>query len=146
MAIALKDPPAVASASGAHGAEWRGSIRLVILGQPVSMKNRRELVWHKGAGRPMLIKSKKALAYAATVAMQVPVREPLLTGKLKLTALLVYESERPDLDDALILDCLEKRIYVNDRQIRERHIYHATDKHNPRAEVVIEPLQAELLL
>jgi Holliday junction resolvase RusA-like endonuclease len=31
-------------------------------------------------------------------------------------------------------------IYENDRQVKEKHIYHALDKENPRAEIRVEKL------
>ena len=34
-------------------------------------------------------------------------------------------------------------VYRNDRQVREKHVFHAIDPKNPRAEVVVEPLQAQ---
>lgn len=34
-------------------------------------------------------------------------------------------------------------VYRNDRQVREKHIRHAIDRANPRAEILIEPLQPQ---
>lgn len=48
-----------------------------------------------------------------------------------------YASRRPDLDDSIILDAMQGAIYVNDRQVKERHIYWALDKTNPRSEIWI---------
>ena len=95
-------------------------------------------------GRPMLIKSAKALAYVASLGHQVPRINPLLTGPLVFTATIYYASERPDLDESVLLDALEGRIYKNDRQVREKHILHAIDRSNPRAEIVIELRQGAL--
>lgn len=38
---------------------------------------------------------------------------------------------------------LQAGVYRNDRQVREKHVYHGIDKANPRAEIVVEPMQAE---
>jgi hypothetical protein len=31
----------------------------------------------------------------------------------------------------------------NDRQVREKHVYHGIDRKNPRAEIEIEPMQPQ---
>lgn len=131
-------------------------IKLTILGQPVSKANSRQLV--NIGGRMVPIKSKAALAYERDVLRQIPTSARMrFTGPVRFTATLFYESERSDLDESLLLDCLQDRyegkagarrlvqsgVYANDRQVRERHVFHRIDKHNPRAEVVIEALQAQ---
>lgn len=121
------------------GGVWRG----IILGEPASKANSRKMAWLKskgGGSRMASIKSDKALGYVGDVAAQVIRRSPLLAGPLRFTATLYYASERPDLDESALLDALQGRIYSNDRQIRERHVYHAIDRANPRAEVVIEEM------
>jgi Holliday junction resolvase RusA-like endonuclease len=43
---------------------------------------------------------------------------------------------------------IQKGVYVNDRLVREKHVYHGIDKKNPRVEVMVEPIdgrQGELL-
>ena len=44
-----------------------------------------------------------------------------------------------DIDNALklILDAMQKTIYVNDSQIVELHVYRGDDKNNPRVEVQV---------
>jgi Holliday junction resolvase RusA-like endonuclease len=121
-----------------------GPIRLTVLGEPASKANSRKLVTNPHTKRPMFIKSAKARAYVESVGHQVPKIDPLLTGPLVFTATIYYASERPDLDESLILDALQKRIYANDRQVREKHIFHAIDRNNPRAEIVIELRQGAL--
>ena len=49
-----------------------------------------------------------------------------------------YRTRRPDLDESVILDCLEGFAYTNDRQVKEKHIYHGLDKEEPRAEITVE--------
>jgi hypothetical protein len=38
---------------------------------------------------------------------------------------------------------VQKGVYRNDRQVREKHVYHAIDRANPRAEIEVEPLEAQ---
>lgn len=141
-------------------------IRLTILGEPASKANSREIVMI-GRGenrRPMVRKSDKALAYETDALRQIPpAARQRLEGPLRMTLRIFYASERPDLDESLILDVLQDRwgkmpdpnkalgmapprvlvqagVYRNDRQVRERHVFHAIDKRNPRAEIVVEPI------
>ena len=55
---------------------------------------------------------------------------------------IYYRTQRPDLDESLILDLLEKcGVYKHDRLVREKHGYHHIDRTTPRAEIRIEPRQ-----
>lgn len=146
-------------------------IRLTILGNLPSMKNSRQIVTI--GKRPAIIKSKAARSYEASALLQIPVAaKQMLTGPVRFTARIFYDSQRPDLDAGLLLDILAARykrvqgrlvkiadgeyqaekgervmiskgVYVNDRQCREIHLYHAIDRVNPRAEVEIEPMEAQ---
>lgn len=146
-------------------------IRFTILGECCSMKNQRQLV-HFG-GKPALIKSAKAREYEKTASLQIPMAaRQMLIGPVRATIHIFYASERPDLDEALLLDLLAARyekkkgrmvklaegeyaygpgervliargVYENDRQVREKHIYHAIDRANPRAEIEIEPMELQ---
>lgn len=60
------------------------------------------------------------------------------------TITIWYASRRPDLDESLILDLLQvdekkykdkKGVILNDRQVREKHIYWRLDPENPRCEI-----------
>jgi Holliday junction resolvase RusA-like endonuclease len=110
---------------------------LVVHGEPASKANGRRLV--RIGGISQSIKSKKALSYADAFKLQVQPVEPLLEGELAMTIHIYYASQRPDLDESLILDLLQGILYKNDRQVRERHVYHFVDKLNPRAEIWIRP-------
>lgn len=147
-------------------------IAFTILGEPASKANSREIVMI--GGRPSVIKSKKALAYERDALKQIPaVARRRLEGPLRITLRIWYASERPDLDESVILDVLQDRwgkapavpegrpklarpllqagVYQNDRQVREKHIFHGIDRANPRTEILVEPLpgsvaaQADLL-
>lgn len=133
-------------------------IRLVILGEPASKANQRQLVSFpdgNGGKRPALIKSKKARDYERDALKQVPPAARVqLEGPVRVTLRVFYASERPDLDESVILDVLQDRwhgkgerrelvqkgVYRNDRQVREKHVFHSIDKRNPRAEIEVEAL------
>jgi Holliday junction resolvase RusA-like endonuclease len=157
-------------------------IRFTILGEPASKANQRQIVSMPIAGdacprctkpkprgaracvcgasftRPQVIKSKKALGYEADALRQIPpVHRVRLDGPVKVSLRIFYSTERPDLDESVVLDVLqdrwkgrgEERVLVqkgvirNDRQVREKHVYHGIDRKNPRAEIEIEPMQPQ---
>lgn len=129
-------------------------IRFTILGEAASKANSRKLV--KFGDRPAIIKSQKARNYERDALLQIPAHaKQMLSVPVRVTIRVYYASERPDLDESVILDVLQakytrqadgtrtlerKGVYVNDRQVREKHIFHAIDRANPRAEIEIEPL------
>lgn len=139
-------------------------VAFVIEGEPASKANSRKVV--KFGSRSAMIKSDKARDYERDALKQIPPRARLrLEGPVRLTARIYYASERPDLDESLIMDILQDRykrldknhrllvqngVIRNDRQIREKHIYWSLDKRNPRAEIEIETMaiaaQVELVL
>lgn len=92
-------------------------------------------------GRSHVIKSQKALAFAAHVKKTVPVRQPLIEGDISIVIEIYYKTRRPDLDESLILDVLQGIAYVNDRQVKEKHIYWGLDPDHPRVIVQIFPVQ-----
>jgi hypothetical protein len=145
-------------------------IAFTIYGEPASKANSREIVTRKMRNkttgqlkvRPMSIKSDKARGYEHDAMLQIPVTaRQRLTGPVRVELRIYYASERPDLDEAVVLDVMQDRwrtihrksgdvrelvaagVYRNDRQVREKHVYHGIDRVNPRAEIVIEPLQAQ---
>jgi Holliday junction resolvase RusA-like endonuclease len=63
-----------------------------------------------------------------------------MSGDVRVTMKIYYASRRPDLDESLILDLLQDVVYINDRQVKEKHIYWGLDKENPRTEMLIEKL------
>ncbi|WP_233854265.1 RusA family crossover junction endodeoxyribonuclease [Paraburkholderia sp. HD33-4] len=142
-------------------------IAFVILGEPASKANSREIVTRRFRStpdgplktRPVSIKSDKALAYERDALRQVPPKARVrLEGPVRVTLRIWYATERPDLDESVILDVLQDRyerkpdgkrvlvhrgVYRNDRQVRQKFVFHGIDRANPRAEVVVEPLQAQ---
>ncbi len=121
-------------------------IKLTILGEPAAKGNSRRLV--KFGSRMASIKSTKALNYERSVISQIPESAKLmLEGELRADITIYYASQRPDLEEDVLIDCLQAKykkgelirrgVYINDRQVRERHVYHGIDKTNPRAEIEI---------
>jgi Holliday junction resolvase RusA-like endonuclease len=133
-------------------------ISLTIIGEPASKANSRQIVTI--GDRPSVIKSKKARTYEHDALRQIPsAARQRLQGPVRVTLRLFYASERPDLDESIVLDVLQDRwkrsketgervllqpgVYGNDRQVREKHVFHGIDRTNPRAEIMVEPLQAQ---
>jgi len=108
-------------------------IEINILGEPASKANSRQIVMI--SGRPAVIKSKKAREYAKLFNDQCALMPSidLLEGDLWIEIEIFYKTRRPDLCEDLILDLLQGIAYTNDRQIKEKHVYHGLDKQNPRS-------------
>ena len=124
-------------------------IELTILGEPASKANSRRLVTF--GNRPASIKSSKALNYEKSAILQIPEHaKKMLEGDLQVKIDIYYASRRPDLDESVILDCLQAKykkgelirrgVYINDRQIKRKLITWGLDKSNPRAEIAIEKI------
>tara|TARA_R100000995_G_scaffold83492_1_gene59564 strand:+ start:3087 stop:3476 length:390 start_codon:yes stop_codon:yes gene_type:complete len=111
------------------------TVDIKIYGEPASKANSRKLVTIRG--RPAFIKSKKARDYVAMFDKQCPVLTEMLEGDLSVTMTIFYASRRPDLDESVILDCMQDKIYKNDRQVKEKHIHWGLDRDNPRAEITV---------
>jgi len=128
------------------------AVCLTILGEPASKANSRRLVTIHD--RPASIKSRKALDYEGDARQQIPPKARLrLEGPVCVTLHLYYRTQRPDLDESIVLDVLQDQfsrtnprylmqsgVYRNDRQVREKHVFHYIDAENPRAEIVVEEL------
>jgi hypothetical protein len=126
-------------------------ITFTIFGEPASKANSRKIVTNPRTGKTMVIKSQKARTYTNDFSMQCPQLEQPLACDVSVTATIYYATRRPDLDESVILDCMQSlkgrdkkivrnNIYANDRQVKEKHIYWGLDKENPRAEICVEPL------
>ncbi|MFM0224153.1 RusA family crossover junction endodeoxyribonuclease [Paraburkholderia dipogonis] len=144
-------------------------IEFMILGEPASKANSREIGVIRQRGddgklrtRPISRKSDKALAYERSALKQIPPKARVqMTGPVRVVLKIYYASERPDLDESVVLDVLQNRyrtvevgnkkirklvqhgVYINDRQVRQKFVFHGIDRANPRAEVAVESLQAQ---
>jgi Holliday junction resolvase RusA-like endonuclease len=144
-------------------------ISFTILGEPASKANSRKAATIGGrfavidgkrtraGGKSTFIKSEKARDYERDALRQIPLSaRQRVTGPVCITLRIYYATERPDLDESLILDILQDRyvrdkrtkervlvqkgVYQNDRQVREKHVFWGKDTRNPRAEIEIEPI------
>jgi len=120
------------------GYDW--IYQTTILGEPASKANSRQLVTNRHTKRPMFIKSKKAQGYVKAFEAQIRHLDEPIDFDVVVAIKIHYASRRPDLDESVILDCLQGPVYANDRQVKVKHIYWALDKENPRAEIFVAPL------
>ena len=111
----------------------------IVLGEPASKSNSRRLVTIKG--RPAFIKSKKALDYVKNFQKQCPALNPLMEGYLEVEMTVYYATRRPDLDESVILDCMQDKIYKNDRQVKSKIVRWGLSKSNPRAEIEVRMIR-----
>ena len=116
------------------------SITFKIDGNPQSKANSRRLVFHRG--RVASIKSVAALAYVESFKRQCPTLEHtdegLISGDVFVQIDVWYQSWRSDLDESIILDCMQGYIYHNDRQVKVKHVTHCgVDKERPRATILV---------
>ena len=113
--------------------------QFIIEGEPASKGNSRKIV--NFGKRMALIKSQKARDYEKLFANQCPILENLIETDVKVELIIYYASRRPDLDESVILDCMQGKIYVNDRQVKQKHIYWGLDRERSRTHVRVSPLE-----
>ena len=102
----------------------------IIYGEPASKANSRKIVMF--GKRPAVIKSQKARDYVKNFEKQCPKLDTLVTDDLVVEITIFYGSRRPDLDESVILDCMQGFIYKNDRQVKKKIINWGLDRDNPR--------------
>ena len=107
--------------------------KMTILGEPASKANSRKLVFF--GKKPAFIKSDKARTYLKNFNEQCKPLPELLEGNLGVEMTIFYASRRPDLDESVVLDAMQDKIYKNDRQIKKKIINWGLDKENPRSEI-----------
>ena len=131
-------------------------IRFTIFGQAASKANSRKIVHFTdkitGHRRLASIKSDAAREFERDAIMQIPSHaRQMLTGPVGMVLRVFYRDERSDLDESVVLDVLQPRyegrgnyrtlvragVYLNDRQVRERHAYHGIDAKSPRVEIEV---------
>lgn len=109
-------------------------VTLIVFGEPASKANSRRLVTIKGRGA--IIKSKKAIDYIDSFKQQCAIAMAGVapTDKVvRVEALIYYASNRPDLDESVILDAMQGIVYMNDRQVKQKAMYWGLDRDLPRA-------------
>lgn len=116
------------------------TIFFIIHGEPASKANSRKLVTIKG--RPAFIKSDKARKYVKQFEEQCPqMGDSMFLDDVEVEMTVFYASRRPDLDESVILDCMQGFIYKNDRQVKRKVITWGLDKENPRAEITVRLME-----
>jgi len=115
------------------------STTIIIYGEPASKSNSRKIV--KFGKRMALIKSEKARNYEKEFAKQCPTLENLIENDVKVELIVYYASRRPDLDESVILDCMQGKIYVNDRQVKQKIVYWGLDRDTPRTHIRVSTLE-----
>jgi hypothetical protein len=118
--------------AGATAPLWSATIR----GEPTARARMHEAVLAGGVAR--LVKSHPARLWQNSALTQLLNRRPQrpLSVELALECRIWAASPRDDLDDALLLEVLERgAIIANARQIREKHVFAALDRDDPRLTV-----------
>lgn len=119
-------------------------VTFTVLGEPASKANSRKIVTF--GGRPAIIKSAKARSYADAFRLQCAAQvKTMIEGDVKVEAVIYYSSRRPDLDESVILDCMQGIVYQNDRQVKIKHIYWSLDKNNPRSIIKVSSIEEVVL-
>lgn len=114
-------------------------ITFTIYGEPASKSNSRRLVSIKG--RPAFIKSAKAIKYLKLFGEQCPDLDEKFEGDVRVDMIVYYASRRPDLDESVILDAMQGKVYSNDRQVKEKHLWWGLDRENPRAVIRVSSVE-----
>ena len=119
--------------------EIKESFKFIIYGEPASKANSRKIV---NFGKRMgVIKSQKARDYEKDFAKQCPTLENLIENDVKVELIVYYASRRPDLDESVILDCMQGKIYVNGRQVKQKIVYWGLDRDTPRTHIRVSTLE-----
>lgn len=127
-------------------------IEFEIHGQAYSLKNTRDIFPIPGPGpkcphckRPMRIitvPNGKAKDFEKAFRAQIPPEaQQHLEQPVRVDIEIFYPSNLQDLDEALVLDLLQKfRVIENDRQVVAKYIEKRIDKNNPRVLVKVTPV------
>lgn len=113
-------------------------VEFVIRGEPASKANSRKFVLIKG--KPRIIKSQKARNYTFDFKLQCPLLRKLFLGDVCVEMRIWYASRRPDLDESVILDAMQGRIYINDRQVKRKVVDWDIDPEDPRTWIRVSAL------
>jgi Holliday junction resolvase RusA-like endonuclease len=117
-------------------------VSFTIQGECASKANSRQPVPRRSkAGRVFIafIKSEKARRFERECARQIPRLERLFECEVSVTVRCYSATRRPDLDESLVFDCMQGRIFVNDRQVFHKDVTKFIDRNNPRVEVEVRP-------
>jgi len=124
------------------------SFKRTIIGNLVSMKNGRQMIW----SQKKIIKSKKALEFEDNVLLQIGANRIPFEGRVGMWATVWYKNPLSDLDVELLKDILQApkpprmkgaNVIKDDNQICEMHVMKKLDKKNPRIDVELIELGAD---
>ncbi len=115
-------------------------IGFTVSGNLPRKSNQRRIV--KVRGKPMVIKSRKALDFEKSFLDQVPVEARILAGDanhpLALWAHVYYQSNRSDLSVELLKDLLQKAaVITDDRWIKAEFLFGSIDRDCPRIHLAL---------
>jgi Holliday junction resolvase RusA-like endonuclease len=79
--------------------------------------------------------------YSKDFVLQCPTYDTLYEEDLAIALKIYYKSKRPDLDESLILDLLQGKVYKNDRSIKLKYVEWGLDRQFPRILVVLGPVE-----
>jgi hypothetical protein len=119
------------------------SVTKTVLGQLPSMKNGRKIAHFQKKGGPLrqaVIKSQEAQDYVTGFLWQVRPPKETYLGPVKLEADIYFRNQACDLDESLLMDCLQvgtaknpgSKLIGNDNQIKEKHVRWHFDDVKPR--------------
>lgn len=110
----------------------------VVMTEPSSKANSRRLIYVRN--KPRFILSKNAQEYCqewGVNSREMVVPDGPVTFDVAVVMKIYYATRRKDLDESLILDMLQGRAFVNDRQVKKKDITWGLDKEVPRSEIEI---------
>lgn len=117
------------------------AIKIVVHGQLYSKANSRNVGRNLKTGKLFNVKSPEAQSYTKHCIAQLKKfwedKSPI-TCRIKLGVDIYHSSNRFDLDESLLMDCLQQSgVIGNDRQIMKKIINKKFDKRDPRCVIII---------
>ena len=131
-------PSAVAPSDGVDGRLWFATIR----GEPTPQARSHDVVVIDGVAR--LVTSRPARLWQNRAVPQLLNRRPRrpLVSDLVLDCRFWSSAHRPPIDEGLVIEVLERAaIIAHGRQIREKHVFAAVDRDDPRVTVALAPAE-----
>ena len=132
-------PSAVAPQGGGVDRLWSATIR----GEPTPQARLHDVVVTDGIAR--LVKSRPARIWQNRAVPQLLNRRPPrpLALDLVLDCRFWSSAQRMPVDEGLVIEVLERAaIIAHGRQIREKHVFAAIDRDDPRVTVSLTPAEA----
>ena len=114
-------------------------VTFLIEGEAASKANSRRLI---GPGK--IVKSAKALGFSDLFNLQCPYLLEPTKADVIVAIHIAYASRRPDLDESLILDLMQGKLYVNDRQVKQKAVSWGLNRVNPHAMIMVSELPRDV--